>query len=117
MGLVLWIDENSLSTSLVQRVFKRRGLPFYSLTEIRDFTFLIEDLKPALLVLDAATFQHHKDMILSQYSSSLLMQQIPVVVLGAGEEMGWIRNKAGQILKPFDPFEVPDVLLKILSVN
>ncbi len=117
MGLVLWIDENALSASLVERVFKRRGLDFYCLTKIDHFSYLIDDLRPALIVLDGATFAANRELILSEYQASELMQEVPVVLLAPQENMDWIKNKIGTIPKPFDPFEIPDLLTRILGTN
>lgn len=117
MGLVLWIDQNTVSASLVERVFKRRGLAFYSLTKIDHFSYLIEDLRPSVIVLDGATFRDHQELILSQYQASSLMQELPVVLLEPQENMDWIKNKLGSISKPFDPFQIPDLLARILSTN
>lgn len=117
MGLVLWIDENALSASLVERVFKRRGLAFYSLTKIDHFSYLIDDLRPALIVLDGATFAAHRELIVSQYQASEFMQQVPMVLLAPQENMDWIKNKMGTIPKPFDPFEIPQIITRILGTN
>ena len=44
MGLVLWIDQNTFASSLVEKVFKQKGLAFYTIPHARDFLYLVEDL-------------------------------------------------------------------------
>lgn len=113
MGLVLWIDENTFATSLIQKVFKKRGLSFYTLSEVHDFSYLIEDLSPSLIVLDAKTASNNLSTFKAQFDSSLKLQKLPFVLIDDTNELGFIKNIAGQIKRPFDPFNIPELLLKI----
>lgn len=117
MGLVLWIDQNTFSSSLVEKVFKKRGLSFYSLSQVHDFAYLVDDLKPALIVLDGTTFQEHREAFLKQYQQSATMQATPFVFLDPQGDLSFIPTKIGEIQKPFDPFSLPAVIEQFQKVN
>ena len=113
MGLVLWIDQNTFATSLVEKVFKKKNLSFYSLASAQDFTYLVQDLKPELLVLDSETALHFKDALEKQFADCEYLRALPVVMIDEMGEFPYIKNTIGVIKRPFDPFQIPDILKKI----
>lgn len=117
MGLVLWIDANTFATGLLERVFKKKNLPFYTLDNASDFAYLVEDLKPHLLVLDAKTAEDHLEALKGQFEASETLRSLPVVVIDENSEIPFIQNKIGEIHRPFDPFKIPDMLQNILNAN
>lgn len=117
MGLVLWIDQNTFSTSLVERVFKKKGLGFYSLSQVHDFSYLVDDLKPAVIVLDGSTFQKHADSFLEQFNKSATMQVTPFIFLDPQGDLSFIKTQIGMIPKPFDPFSIPALIEQFQKVN
>jgi hypothetical protein len=117
MGLVLWIDQNTFSSSLVERVFKKKGLGFYSLSQVHDFSYLVDDLKPAVIVLDGATYESHTEAFLGQYQQSAAMQATPFILLDPIGDISFIKTNIGVITKPFDPFSIPGVIEQFQKVN
>jgi DNA-binding NtrC family response regulator len=117
MGLVLWIDQNTFSASLVERVFKKKGLGFYSLSQVHDFSYLVDDLKPAVIVLDGATFEAHSHSFLEQFQKSATMQATPFIFLDPKGDLSFITSQIGMIPKPFDPFSIPALIEQFQKVN
>ena len=117
MGLILWIDQNTFATSLIEKVFKRKQLPFYTLPGVEDFSYLVDDLSPVLIVLDGETFIQNPEAFLKQYEASQKMQEIPFILLEPKGEMGFIKKKIGELKKPIDPFELPEILAKFFTAN
>lgn len=117
MGLILWIDENTFATSLLEKVFKSKNLPFYTLPDAKDFLYLVNDLKPDLLVLDASTVKASEETFLKQYENSEVLASMPVVIIGAEEDLPFLKNKIGSIQRPFDPFEIPQILLNFYQAH
>ena len=117
MGLVLWIDHNTFSNGLIERVFKKISLPFYTLPSVEDFSYLVDDLKPVLIVLDADTFSQNSQAFLDQYEKSSYMQALPFIVLDPKSDFSFLKNKIGELKKPIDPFTLPQILSQILSSN
>lgn len=117
MGLILWIDQNTFATGLLEKVFKKKELPFYTLPSAENFSYLVDDLKPVMIILDGKTAATHSEAFKQQYESSENMQNLPFVLVEAGEELGFIKNVVGQIQRPFDPFQIPDLLGKFLKLN
>lgn len=115
MGLVLWIDQNTFATSLIERVFKKKGLAFYTLSTVNDFSYLVDDLSPALIVLDGETFSKNPEAFVQQYEASSKMQSIPFVLLEPGSDLAFIKNKLGELKKPLEAFEMPQTLEKFFS--
>ncbi|MBA2404335.1 MAG: hypothetical protein H0V66_06155 [Bdellovibrionales bacterium] len=117
MGLILWIDHNTFATSLIEKVFKKKALPFYSLNKLDDFAYLIEDLNPALIILDGETFKANADIFLKQYNGSEKMQALPFILLEAEGDFGFIKNIIGELKKPLEPFDLPELLSKMVSAH
>lgn len=117
MGLVLWIDSNTFATGLLEKVFKRLGFPFYTLENAGDFLYLVEDLKPELLVLDSKTVLDQFDAFKAQYEKSELLQNLPKVIIDPKPELDFINKKIGQITRPFDPFKIPETLQNLYKSN
>lgn len=117
MGLVLWIDQNTFATGLLEKVFKKRNLPFYTLSVANDFVYLVEDLRPEVIVLDARTATDHLEAFKAQYDSSEALRSLPFVIIDDHGELGFITNVSGHIKRPFDPFMVPELLQKIFTAN
>lgn len=117
MGLILWIDQNTFATSLIERVFKKKQLPFYTIESVEDFSYLVDDLNPVAIVLDGATFHKNPEGFLKQYQNSLKMQSLPFILLDFEGDSTFIQNKIGELKKPLEPFELPGVLSKILKYN
>lgn len=110
VGLILWIDDNQFAAGLLEKVFKKRHLPFYHLAQVKDFSYLVDDLKPEIIVLDSATALKDLESFKQQYQQSSLMRTIPVVILGAWDNLDFIEQKLGQLERKFDPFSIPDKL-------
>jgi len=117
MGLILWIDENTFATGLLEKVFKSKNLPFYTLAEAKDFLYLINDLKPDLIVLDAQTVVSAGKTFFDQHESSEVLKSLPKVVIGSGDDLPFLKNKIGFIQRPFDPFEIPEILLNFYQAH
>lgn len=117
MGLVLWIDQNTFATSLLEKVFKKKNLEFYTISTAQDFVYLIDDLKPELLVLDSRTALEYRESLEKQYAASETLRKLPVIVLDESENLPFVENVIGQINRPFDPFQIPAKLLEIFQAN
>ncbi len=115
MGLVLWIDSNTFATGLLERVYKQRGLPFYALETAADFSYLIEDLRPVVLVIDVATAKTAGDALRLQYATAPLFRTLPVITIDGSSEVDFLENRIGQINRPFDPFQIPDIIQAMLG--
>lgn len=114
MGLVLWIDSNTFATGLLEKVFKKKALPFYTIPNAQDFAYLVEDLRPEVIVLDTKTALDALDAFKTQYES---IKQLPFILIDHTDELPFIENVRGQIKRPFDPFQVPQILNQILKAN
>ena len=117
MGLVLWIDHNTFATSLIEKVFKKKELPFYTIDSVKDFAYLVDDLAPVLIVLDGETFSQHPELFKQQYSASAKMQSLPFLILDGKGDLSFVKNKIGELKKPLEPFEMPETIAKFLSAN
>ncbi len=115
MGLVLWLDENTFAASLVEKVFKKRDLPFYSLANIDDFSYLVEDLNPEVIVLDQVTALKKSEVFRRQYENSQKMQSVPFIILGEDQDLSFISKRVGSIPKPFEPFQIPMTIMNLMG--
>ncbi len=107
MGLVLWIDQNAFVTDLLERVYKKKELPFYTLNSAEDFTYLVDDLKPEVIVLDSETAVRYQEALEKQYQASAALSEVPVIYLGNKDNLGFVPKLLGEIQRPFNPFDVP----------
>ncbi|MES2527679.1 MAG: hypothetical protein V4598_11355 [Bdellovibrionota bacterium] len=116
MGLILWIDQNTFASSLLEKVFKKKGLEFYTIPHARDFVYLVDDLKPALLVIDSATIKADLETFRNQYEASENLRKTPVVVMGSWSGLEFITEKKGELGRTFDPFEIPALLERLSAL-
>ncbi len=115
MGLILWIDHNTFATTLFEKIFKNRGIPFYTIPNVEDFSYLIDDLNPVLIVVDFETYLKNPPSFKKQYLESIRMRGIPFVIVDEKEDLQFIENKLATIQRPINAFELPDLINKILS--
>jgi len=113
--MILWIDKNAFATSLLEKVFKKNGQEFYALSSVEDFAYIVEDLKPKVIVLDEETYHTHEAKFLKQYESSKIMQQTAFIFLDEKKGMNFTQNRVGVLNRPLDPFRVPEQIEKILN--
>lgn len=114
MGLVLWIDQDELATGLFARVFKERGMEFYTLNSVSYFSYLISDLNPSLIVIDSATALKDLEVFKKQYEDTRGFQNKPVVLVNPESALEFISNTVGIIKRPIDPFGLPEKLSKLI---
>ena len=107
MGLVLWIDQNEFASNLVERVFKKKGLAFYTIPRPLDFIYLVDDLKPSVVVLDGETILKDLVKFQTQYASSENLRKTPTIIIGSWADLDFIEKKQGILTRPFDPFTIP----------
>jgi len=116
MGLVLWIDDNKFATGLLEKAFKKAGVEFYTIDSVKDFTYLVDDLNPAVIYLDTQTFLKGKEDFLRQYNASSKMQQTGFILDQKSEETSFLKKIQGIIEKPINPFELPEKIQKICNL-
>jgi hypothetical protein len=111
--MVLWIDSNEIATALIEKVFKSQSKPFYFVTSVRDFAYLIRDLAPHLIVLEGATALSELESVKKQYEETEGFLGTPVVLLNSCPELSFIKNVRGELQSPLDPFSLPETLSKM----
>ena len=117
MDLIFWVDKNTFSNGLLEKVFKTANIPFYTQTSAQDIGYLVEDLKPGLIVLDSTTYLDHAESFRQQYQASVAMQSSPFVIIDFVPSMDFIQHQVGQLKKPLAPFDLPQTLKNMLTVN
>ncbi len=116
MGLILWIDENRFATSLLEKVFKQKDLSFYTLDNVNDFSFLVDDLKPEIIVLDTATALKNKEAFKKQFEANSRLKETPFITIGSDSDFTFLK-KMGEIKRPFDPYLIPETILKLKNYH
>ena len=114
MGLVLWIDANTFATELLEKIFKKKALPFYTIPNVQDFVYIVEDLRPEVIVLDTKTAIENLEAFKGQYSS---IKHLPFILVDHNNELPFIEKVRGEFKRPFDPFQVPQMINQILQPN
>jgi DNA-binding NtrC family response regulator len=115
MGLVLWIDQNTFASGLIEKVFRKKGLEFYTIPHAKDFVYLVEDLKPSVIVVDAATIRADIEAFRNQYESSELLRKTPTLAIGGWSGLEFIQEKRGELSRMLDPFAVPELVNSLLK--
>lgn len=115
MGLILWIDGNTFATELIEKVFKKKKLEFYSLPVASDFAYLISDLNPEVLVLDAQTALNALNEVKLQYEKTSGFYGKPVIILNPRAGLDFIKNQIGVLNRPLDPFDMDSKIKKMLN--
>lgn len=108
--MVLWIDQNKLATSLFEKVFKAERRELYTLQDARDFAYLVTDLRPSLIVLEASTALKDLEAVKKQYKDTDGFLGIPVTILDEVPGLEFIQNRKAPLNSPIDPFSLPQTL-------
>lgn len=116
MGLILWIDENTFATQLLEKVFKQQEQAFYTLDNVRDFSFLVDDLRPEVIVLDLVTAQKDLDLFKNQFDANERLRETSFIVIGDNNEFRYLRT-IGEIKRPFDPYTIPEIISKFKNYH
>lgn len=116
MGLVLWIDKNEFATSALEKIFEKQGGSIYTINSAQDIQYLIEDLRPEVIVIDVATYFAHEDRVNMFMAASEVMQQTPWIVAGTRDiQIPGIQIK-GRVNKPLNVMTVAQDIQKILGL-
>ena len=87
-------------------------MPFYGLSSVENFDYLVEDLKPQVIILDAQTALEGIEAFQRQYEK---FKTVPFILIGSAPELGFISHKIGELKKPLDPFKVHGQLQHFLG--
>lgn len=112
MGLIFWIDENTFASSLIGKTFKSQGVDFYTIDGVNDFAYLISDLKPQIMVIDASTAQKGLEDLKRQYQETAQFYGAKIVVIGDKTVLSFMEI-GSELLRPIDPFSLKEFFAKI----
>ena len=115
MGLVLWIDKNEFVTTALEKVFNKAALSIYTINSAEDIQYLIEDMKPEVIVMDVSTYLLQEDRVNMFMAASELMQATPWISTGTREISYPGAKMQGHIMKPLKVMNVPDQIRNILG--
>jgi DNA-binding NtrC family response regulator len=113
--MIFWIDQNNFTNQLLEKVFKKAELPLYTLTSVRDFSYLVSDLRPAVIVIDFSTYELDTQAFVKQLESNPDIKKTSFIIIGDGQISGI--NIVGRLTRPFDPFEIPKKITEILKLQ
>jgi CheY-like chemotaxis protein len=116
MGLVLWIDKNEFATSALEKIFEKQGLSIYTINSPQDIQYLIEDLKPEVIVMDVGTYLANEDRVNMFMAASEVMQNTPWISAGTRELSFPGAQMKGHIKKPLNIMTVANDIRKILGL-
>ncbi|MCK5882400.1 MAG: hypothetical protein KAG61_01830 [Bacteriovoracaceae bacterium] len=85
MKSVFFIDKEKFLRTMLELVFKERGLDIYTIESGADCTYLIDDLTPDLIVADLATLSPDIETFFSSFEE----RNITVPILALGMESDW----------------------------
>lgn len=115
--MIFWIDKNKFATGLLAKAFQQKSTAFYTVDSVNDFSYLVDDLEPSVVVLDGETFAQNPEAFLKQYSESKALQSLPFIFLAPAPKQIFTSNVLGEINRPFDPFQIPDLIEKLRKAN
>lgn len=121
MKQLLIVEDSPHTASILKKVLERDGFEVVSVTNGNDALERIEREKPALILLDLLLPKPGIDghEVCRRIRSNLKTKDIPIIVItGIGEEAAKKGLEAGAddyLLKPFDLFELRDMVLNKLK--
>ncbi len=116
MGLVLWIDKNEFATSALEKIFQKQGSEIYTINSAQDIQYLIEDLRPEVIVIDVATYLAHEDRVNMFMAASEIMQNTPWILSGTRDIIIPGIQVKGRINKPLNVMTVAQDIRSILGL-
>jgi hypothetical protein len=107
MKLILWIDEKELNLKLFDKIFQNQGHKFYGLNSVLDFSYLIKDLSPSVIVIDSKTVIKNLDRFTAQFVETNEFEGVPLVVIDHVPELNFLGSRYLNLTTPLNPFELP----------
>ena len=115
MTKVFYIEKQKFLREMVEQILVDKGEKAYTLETASDCTYLIEDLKPEVLMLDVATIMPEADEFFATYKEKF--SQIPIVFTGFPEDRDLLGPYEGLcrgfLEKPIKPMEFWDQMEKM----
>ena len=63
LNQIIYINENRFVCQLVEKLCKQNEIACYTLDQVEDFTYLVNDLRPQLVLVALDTFNSHEQLI------------------------------------------------------
>ncbi len=119
---VFWIDSSKFVTDVVSATLREENITCYTHGSADNFHFILEDMRPEVLVVDASTLGENTQVFFKTLESGVESSKIPVVLLGNEEELQTLSKKyksqiKGIIKKPLAPMALTNELKKILGLT
>ncbi len=110
---VFWLDQNKFVCNLIEATLKKEGVSCYTHQTGDGFRYLIEDIKPDLVVIDFQSISHIQEKIDEELSTCTC----PVILSLKEEERSLVKLKKnnGSLSKPIEPMILADNLKALLN--
>jgi hypothetical protein len=76
---VFYINQERFVCQVVENLCKTKGVACYTLDEVSDFSYLLNDLSPNIVVVEEQTYLKHRPQI--EQSLQVANQQPPVLIM------------------------------------
>lgn len=81
---IIFINESKFVCDFVESLCKSNDLACFSISDTTDFTYLVDDLKPALIIIDKNVYQEDEDRFWSGISAA--SHQTKTMIVGMESE-------------------------------
>lgn len=80
---IFYLNEIKFTCDFVENLSKTSELSCYTLQDTKDFTYLINDLKPLLIIIDSKLYSENKDEFWSQIKQADI--GLKTMIVGASD--------------------------------
>jgi hypothetical protein len=81
---IIFIHDSKFVCDFVESLCKSNDLGCFSINDTSDFTYLVDDLKPALVIIDKSAYLEDEDRFLSGISAA--SHQTKTMIVGMESE-------------------------------
>ena len=60
---IIYINQNKFTCEFVEKLCKQNDIACYTLDQVQDFVYLIDDLRPQIILVASDTFEKFEDQI------------------------------------------------------
>ncbi|MFZ4712390.1 MAG: hypothetical protein ACOYL6_01645 [Bacteriovoracaceae bacterium] len=109
---IFFISANEFLALTIKEALKKQGVDCYTLTSSKDCFYLLEDLKPQIIFMDAPLYLTESESLFLGMKERKI--EIPLILAGTEDEKAKVMNGAflGFLIKPLAPFKIKENLEK-----
>lgn len=112
---VILIEKTKLVSKLLSTVLESNGAKCYVLNELEDFSYLVDDLRPQILLVEVSTLRDDLELFWKAIDNSAF-KSFKLVLFGKKDDVDSITNIERFDSKLYKPIDISNIYEQLSSL-